>query len=105
MIRNDYHRPYLLVGVVMRQITRERKSAGLPSHAVDPEGVELRGVAEMPSKAVSPRLVPAGSVLAVGPNLSFNAAKLEREFCPGPRCSRAILRNCEVRFLALAMIP
>ena len=64
-----------------------------------------RSRAEMPSMAVSPRLASAGSVLAVGPNLSFNAAKLEKEICPGPWYLRAISLNCEVRSLALAMIP
>ena len=39
----------------------------------------MRGVAEMPDTAVSPILVFVGGVLAVEPNFSFKAAKLERD--------------------------
>ena len=83
-------------------------AAGLQSelgHVVDPDGVELRGVAEMPETAVSPLLESAGGLLVLVSNLSFKAAKLEREICPGPRYLLAISQNCEVRSLALAMIP
>ena len=54
------------------------------SHVLDPEGVVFRGVAEMPGMAVSPLLPFVGGVLAVDPSLSFKAAKLDRDICPGP---------------------
>ena len=43
----------------------------------------FRGVAEMPGTAISPLLAFVGGVPAVDHSLSFKAAKLDRDICPG----------------------